>query len=57
MNKRIMNELYKEIENIKSGKFLTEEEFEKKYKLNFRLIIQFEKSLEDVKARRIRIVA
>ncbi len=33
MNKKLIKELHEEAENIKSGEFLTEEEFEKKHKV------------------------
>ena len=33
LNKRLMVELYEEAENIDSGEFFTEEEFEKKHKV------------------------
>jgi len=33
MNKKLIKELHEEAENIESGEFLTEEEFEKKHKV------------------------
>ena len=33
MNKKLMKELHEEAENIESGEYLTEEEFEKKHKV------------------------
>ena len=33
MNRRLIKELHEEAENIESGEFLTEEEFQKKHKV------------------------
>lgn len=33
MNRELIEELHKETENIQSGEFLTEEEFERKHKV------------------------
>ncbi|HLC54281.1 MAG TPA: hypothetical protein VJK07_01495 [Candidatus Nanoarchaeia archaeon] len=33
MNKKLIKELHEEAENIESGEYLTEEEFEKKHKV------------------------
>lgn len=33
MNKRLMNELYEEAENIEEGEYLTEEDFSNKHKI------------------------
>ncbi len=33
LNKRLMNELYEEAENIGNGEYLTEEEFSNKHKI------------------------